>query len=326
MRTIDMVKFTGPSKYWENLRTSHKIIRANSITSWDYGHLSRVPRRPLQVISATRTRQITKMLHFYYAIALTESGRFNEAMLAWDSLEVQGDAAISQLAKQLKNVLQASPSQALNMPDQLKYQYCRYKVTLRDTVLFKKISSTFQNDNYKAQALLDFAIRFHKADQTTRAIQFFDQITGLTLTDKKLYDDVRHFELQMLASRNEVRSLATQINKDISFDDSHQLHKLLYAALVSEASGDTTNAKKNYDILAKSNPYFEEGILAAANFFRNQDPGSLKAYDILVDAIYVNTGSVRLLKAYVGEASRQGFDEYAASAAQRLDEMESNMY
>jgi hypothetical protein len=259
-----------------------------------------------------------KQARFYHAIALTEAGHANEAMLAWDSLAIRDDRNIQLLARQLKSILQINPAQVMNLPDPEKYQFCRYRIGLRDTVLFSRIINTFKNDNYKAQALIDIAKRLYKADQIIPAIKFLNQVGGLKLTDKTLYDDIKQLELLMLASRKEIRSLARQINKDVTFDQKHQLHKTLYTALISESSGDTAVAKINYDILAKANPFFEEGILAAAAFYSKQGKGSHRAYDILVDAIYVNAHSIRLLKAYAAEASSQGFDQYAASATERL--------
>ena len=82
--------------------------------------------------------------------------------------------------------------------------------------------------------------------------------------------------------------------------------------------------KKNFKILATYNPYFEEGIIAAANFYRNKGYDRLKPYTILAEAIQINGNSIRLLKAYVAEANRQGFDEYAASAGQRLVELQES--
>ena len=44
----------------------------------------------------------------------------------------------------------------------------------------------------------------------------------------------------MLASRGEIRLVAAQINKGVEFDDKHQLDKMLYTAIISEASADVT--------------------------------------------------------------------------------------
>ena len=89
--------------------------------------------------------------------------------------------------------------------------------------------------------------------------------------------------------------------------------------MLSEASGDMEKARDHYRLLRTWNPYFEEGIILAANFFRKHDDGDrLAAYNILVEAIQINYNSYRLLSAYAEEAGRLGFDEYAASARERV--------
>jgi hypothetical protein len=171
--------------------------------------------------------------------------------------------------------------------------------------------------------LLDVSRYCFESDHTVPAIRFYNRIAGLELTDSLLFNEIRHFELLMLASRGELPTLARQINKGITFDGSRILEKMLYTALIASSSGDTLLASKNFELLGKYNPYFEEGILASVEFFREHDPKSLKAYTLLAEAIHVNTNSIRLLKAYIAEATRVGFDEYAAGAATRLNEIES---
>jgi tetratricopeptide (TPR) repeat protein len=263
-----------------------------------------------------------KQARLYNAIALSEAGRLQEAWIAWDSVAIYGQEAEKQMALRMKRILALNPSEALELNDIEKYQYSRYIVSINDTVYFSRLINTFDSENYKAQALLDMAGKQFKSDRIVSAIRFYSEISGLRLTDKDLYDKVRHFELQMLASRGEIRKLAQQINKDITFDASRALEKMLYTALISEASGDVEKARSLYKILGTWNPYFENGILTAANFYRSQDQKSSQAYNILAEAIQVNGSSLRLLKAYAGEAARQGMDEYASSAAQRIAELE----
>jgi hypothetical protein len=129
----------------------------------------------------------------------------------------------------------------------------------------------------------------------------------------------------MLAYRREFAELQSQMNKDVAFDGSRFLEKTLYTALIAESGGDSTTAEKNYEILASYNPYFEEGIIAAASFYRNKGRERLKPYNILAEAIQVNANSIRLLKAYISEASTQGFDDYANSSAEHLAELEAEL-
>jgi hypothetical protein len=255
---------------------------------------------------------------FYNAISLTESGKIAQAYRAWDSIADVGDENEKQIAIRMQRILSVSPTQGILLNDAEKYQYCRYKVGVDDTVFFARISNTFDNPNYKAQILLDMAKRQFRAENIVPAIKYLNQISGLELTDKKLFNDVRYTELLMLAWRGELRLLANQINKGIDFGSGHGLEKILYTALLSESGGDLKKAREMYTLLASWNPYFEEGIIAAANFFRKENRDSMRAYNILAEAIQVNYNSYRLLKAYAEEASRKGFDEYAASASQRL--------
>ena len=255
---------------------------------------------------------------FYNAIALTEAGRVRDAYAAWDSVARTGDANQKEISARIQRILSLDQSQALELGDAEKYQYCRYKVGLADTVFFGRISNAFNNANYKAQALLDMSRKQFRAGNILPAIKYLNQISGLELSDRSLYNEVRHMELLMLAWRNELQLLAKQLNNDIAFGPDRQLEKSLYTALLSEVSGDVEKARQLYTILGTWNPYFEEGIIAAADFFRKQDPTDLTAYNILVEAIQVNFNSFRLLSAYAEEAERLGFDQYAASARQRL--------
>lgn len=263
-----------------------------------------------------------KQAKLYDAIALTEAGDLTAAMVAWDSVAGSDDEASRRMAARIKHVLSSGADEALRFNDGEKYQYARYRLNITDTIYFSRLVNSFENQNYKAQALLDMSKKLFATGDVHAAIRFYNQIGGLSLSDKNLYDDIRHFELQMLASRGEVRALAQQINKDISFDSTRRLEKMLYTALLNESAGNLSQAEKQYAILGSWNPYYEEGILAAAEFFRKQDAESVRPYDILAEAIQINNYSTKLLRAYAEEALRQGFDDYARSAMERLRDLQ----
>ena len=255
---------------------------------------------------------------FYNAIALTEAGKVFEAFVAWDSVSRRGDPNEKEIAVRMQRILMLNTTQASGLSDPEKYQYCRYKIGVSDTTFFNRISNTFNSADYKAQALLDMSKKQFKANNLVSAIRYLNQISGLELTDKNLYNDVRYAELLMLAWRRELPLLAAQVNKGVEFEPGHKLEKMLYTAMLSEASGDPEKARQHYALLGTWNPYFEEGIIMASDFSRVHDPDSLAAYNILVEAIQVNYNSYRLLTAYAEEAERLGFDAYASSARERL--------
>ncbi len=258
-----------------------------------------------------------KDARFYNAIALTEAGKIKAASVAWDSVARRGDENEKQIAMTMNRILSLDPPEAMQLSDPEKYQYCRYKIAWPDTLFFNRVSGSFKEANYKAQALLDMVKKQFKSGNLVPAIRYLNQISGLELSDENLFNDVRYTELRILASRKEMPLLAKQINKGVAFGPGHELEKMLYTALLSEVNGERAKARQYYSLVGTWNPYFEEGIIAAADFFR-KDKDKMKAYNILVEAIQVNHDSYRLLKAYAEEAERMGLIEYAASARQRL--------
>lgn len=262
----------------------------------------------------------------YNAIALAEAHMPSEALAAATVLLQSKAESDRTIGEQLKNVLTVSHDAVLKQEDLYKYQYARYRLGLGDSLKFSQVIAHLKNSNYKALMLLERAQRYFDAGHTRTAIRYFNKLDGIRFTDRTLNDKINHFELELLASRNEVRLLGTKINEGIPFPQDKQLHKMLYTALISEASGDTLTAQKNYEILATYNPFFEEGIIAAARYFRTHSPDNTKAYTILTEAKHINPGSVRLLMAYITEAKRIGFDDFAADAFEELEVLRASQH
>jgi hypothetical protein len=260
---------------------------------------------------------------FYNAIALTEAGRISQAMTAWDSIAAGSDANQEQIALTMKRILAMNETQARALDDPEKYQFCRYRIGLSDTATFSRVVNSFQQQDYKAQALLDMARKQFNAGNRSRAAEYMNRINGLNLDDRTLYNNVRYMELRMLAANKNVSLLDKRIKSGIAFGPGHELEKMLYRAMISEAAGQKDVAAKCYSMVGTWNPYFEEGVIAAADFFRKDTTDNMKPYNILVEAIQVNNNSYRLLQAYAQEAERLGFDEYAASARKRMADIQA---
>lgn len=260
-----------------------------------------------------------KKARAYNTIALAEA-HYTDAARSGASLLLGSDSEENKtVGKLMQEILSLEP-QSLQTDDQ-RYQYFRYHLSVHDTVRFNTLIQPIQNPNVKAQALLEMAERQFRYGNTRAAIRYFRDVSGLQLTDKALYERIRYLELRMLAYRGELRTLADQINNGVTFDRKHELDKMLYAALLHEASGDTAQATKHYEIVGTYNPFFEEGILGAARYFQAQDPTSFKAYNMITDALHINKNSIRLHQAYIAEATRLGFDGFALDASKRLEEL-----
>lgn len=266
-----------------------------------------------------------KEARFYNAIALSEAGQLERARAAWDSVALSQKGDMQAIALQMKRILSLASANASTLNDTERYQYCRYRVGLADSLEMDRLLERFESADYKAQALLDYSKKYYEAGELIPAIRYFRRVGGLQLTSKALHSQIQQFELLMLARQKDLRTLATQINAGVTFDQSTQLQKMLYTAMIAESSGDSVVAKSNYEVLATWNPYLEDAVIASAEYFRKHDRNKLKAYAVLAEAIQINNASIPLYQAYIREAARLGFDDYVAGATERLNELQTRL-
>jgi len=251
------------------------------------------------------------------AIALTEAQEMDKARSIWNELLMAKDRNVQIIANELLTILSLHQDELEN--DQQQYYYLRYKTNYLDTLVFEQVVNSMVDDNYKAQAVFDMVKKLWKMDYESSAIKYYGLLEDLKITDQELFNDIQWFELKMLAAQGNVRGLATKINQGFTFDQAHAIEKHYYRGLISEASGDTTNAKNEYQLIAFKNPFFEESIIASANFLGQKNP--FKGYKILLNALEVNARSVKLLKAYILQCARTESTSYAEISLQTLKEL-----
>ena len=256
------------------------------------------------------------------AIALTETSELSDAMARWDSLRVGKDTVYHQYATNMMLALQASPTNVNTLNDEAKYLYSSYKIPVEDSTQFYRITALIGNEELRARAILHRSQRLFELDELDEAIQTFQRLRGLQLSDKNLYDDIIHFELEMLAAKRDLRGLANQINSEsVKFDGRWKSEKIFYAALLNQLSSDTITIAAQFRWLAFGNPYHEDAVIAAADYFRAVDGDQLFPYIILTEALHENPHSAKLLKSYSIEAAQRGFDEYAQDGLNRLKQV-----
>lgn len=255
---------------------------------------------------------------FNLAIAYSESGDMARAIEQWQTLQEEGEPEAKQIAATMLAILTLDMDEAFDLADPEKYLVSRYTLGFQDTVAFQKLVATMEDDNYKAQAYLDMCNKLWRMDYPAAAAGMYVPLAELKITDEKLFRDTQWFELKMLAAQKNVRALATKINQGVAFDTGHLLEKHFYTGLLNEASGDTLNARKNYELIAYMNPFFEEAVIHSAAYIGLND--RFEAYNILLSAIELNPMSVKLLKAYILQCARVQLNSYAENSLQTLRE------
>lgn len=251
------------------------------------------------------------------AVALAEASRNNEALVAWDTLKLAGDSAQLKLSESVKRVLAAPVNLVQQLTDAEKYQYTRYKIGLQDFTGFSRVLATIQQDDDKARAILDRSRKLYEQDELEQALAVFTNIKGLRLRNKSLFDEIQMFDLKLIAARGDAVTLRKQFPQ-LEFTWRHRNERIYFETLLAAESGDFALTNRNFSYLATANPFFEEAVVVAAEFFRENSIQDLKAYNILTDALHANPQSVKLLKAYSLEAVRSGLPEFASHSINQL--------
>jgi hypothetical protein len=246
-----------------------------------------------------------------YAVALTENLRtgneqLRAAIIAWDSIRQGKDTTTAALANRIHTVLsqQSSP-----LSDGDKHVFARYKLSVSDSNRFFDIVPTVQDDNTKARILLELAQKFNAADNPRAALRSLQRIVGLQLTDPAIGLQMRLLEMLSRVRMGQTSAVLDALKQTpMDFKGKEMKYKVYFDALQAQASGDSVNANKNFHWLGTANPYFEDGMIAAAEYFQKKGNTS---YNLLAESLQYHPSSVRIRKAYALESARQGFEDYA---------------
>ncbi|HMJ71245.1 MAG TPA: hypothetical protein VK508_20255 [Cyclobacteriaceae bacterium] len=254
-----------------------------------------------------------------YAVALTENlpaggnEQLRNTITAWDSLRTGGDTITNALANRIRRAL-LQPSASLS--DEDKYVYARYRLSAADSNTFFDLVPTVQDDNVKAKILLDLAQKFHSMDKPRAALRSLQRVAGLELTDPAIGP-----RMQLLEMLSRVRMGQTSIvlqalqQYPVGFKGKEKKYKVYFDALAAQAAGDSTNANKYFHWLGEANPYFEDGLIAAAEYFQKKGDTS---YNLIAEGLLYHPSSIRIRKAYTLESARQGFEGYSRNALASL--------
>ena len=250
------------------------------------------------------------------AVVFTEAGLTAEAVITWDSVGKSENAVNRYLADFGKRVLLADPELINKLNDEELYAWCRYRKDLSDSSSFLKAWRKIKSPDLKARAILDRTEKLIKKDQIQQAVENFVRLSGLGVADEKLFHKIKITELRLLAIRGELKTVASEINKGFTFYRKEESEKKYFTAILS--AGDTSKMRKNLDWIVMNNAWFEDGILAAAAYKREKDQDRSSAYTILAEALHRNPYSIRILKAYIIESIRIGYEDFAVSALRDL--------
>lgn len=250
------------------------------------------------------------------AIVLAEGGSINESIIRWDSVRNTSDS-LERISNAMMRVLTTTRLEAMQLNDEDKYLYSRYMAAPLDSTFFNALLASFRNDDEKARAIVDRATALYQLDEAAMAIKTLQRLTNLRIRDPLVLEDFRKLELLLAANQKDYRLLQDRL-KSMSFAGYRTVEKQYFDMLIRMAANDSTGVGQQMEWLATANPFFDDAVVAAADYFSGKPGNRLKAYNILVEALHRHPASVKINKAYALEAAQLEFDDYVATALEQL--------
>jgi hypothetical protein len=202
-----------------------------------------------------------------------------------------------------------------------KYQFIYFRIATLDTIAFIKTINTITDNNVKAKAILDRSKKLWHADEPQAAANMLALLEGVSVSDKLLYLEIAKFNLMLLASLPDLSGLKQQMEKGLVVEGNQKINKVYYEALLANGPEKNEEMKKRYEWLANVNPFNEDVTISGIKYVKSTSTDKLKAFNLLVDAISLNPGSIKLMKAYIIEAANLGFTNEAQEYLDKLKPM-----
>lgn len=252
------------------------------------------------------------------AMALMEIGDTETARQYWQQI-IRGtdDTNLRQLANRMLDVLAFKNNiEVTNAPDLEKYYYLRFNDSLTIDE-YEGLALTFDRDEMMAASYIDLAEQYLKIHDPQNAIRVYNKINGVTLPNEYYQKQYLKLSVLLLINTRDAEGLKRLIPKLKEYE-SLRPYQLLADAARNEIVGFYENAEKQYRELAKTDPFCENCILMASDFFSSGTYDKQESYNILVDAIELNKYSYYLNLEYAKKCLDLGLDSYVNDIYNKL--------
>lgn len=260
---------------------------------------------------------------FPLAMSLTSIGNYMQAIPYWTAVKNRGSV------EQQKTTALVQEFQEKNLNEKDNHA--------SDSLTYLAINLAYQSDipvllNFAAllsdgvlqcKAWLTIIDKALKSSHLEGIKALFEMLEKRVLDGNQL-DELAKLKLRYWLQTDQKTKIADWLKDDQLVRALSQTPELLYAqAYDAYIIGNLEEAQKYYAELGYLNPFFEEGIIAAAAFFQNEVKEERKAYDFLLEALKVNPYSTSLQEAYILQCLNMQLTSYAEKGLITLKEMAS---
>ncbi|UOQ65289.1 hypothetical protein [Hymenobacter volaticus] len=269
-----------------------------------------------RLAEAGRNGYAEARLNRVYALALNQ--QLDSARAMAQAIAQGPDSSLHQPVQALQQVLTLNfNSQYAAASDSVKTQFVvlRGNSPYLDSLLHYIVNLT--NPWYREVALLAQLPRAIQAGQLATVQQLLTRFHLEKTQEKTVTASAWNVVRGELLLRQKKASELRQLAEKGFFAPVNQSKRLYYRAAAAVLENQSKQAQQLFAQLVREAPFEEAGILAAADFYTQQQDYQT-AYSTLQSAVEYNPESISLLKAYTLAAIPMGLTEYATTSLDKL--------
>jgi tetratricopeptide (TPR) repeat protein len=254
------------------------------------------------------------------AFAYMESGDLERAGFVWRQIEFGGDSVAADIARNMLNVIEADRMNDLPMTDTTLFSLVAYRYMDFDPEQLEGLILGLSNEDIKALGVLRLFSIYLDLGRHDKAFQMLQELAQLNISERNVLEEINLAQCQF-AFHTKDEDMKRRLYTDMESD--HRLVNNYLQLFRSMAESTTSQAESTIELeqLVNRNPFFEDGILAVAEFFNTTILDQDRAYDILLNSVNLNPFSIRLNQAYALQCLRVGLNNYAMDTMEELKTM-----
>jgi len=254
------------------------------------------------------------------AFAYMENGDLERARFIWRQIEFGGDSLDVDLARKMIRVIEADDMKDFPESDvQSLFSLLAYRHMDLDKL--SELIVSFSNQDIQAMAILRLFNIYLELGQYEKALLMLEQLGQLTVSNGDVVEDINLAQCKYAYHTND-KDMQQRLFSEMKSDHLPVNDYLnLFRAMSKSESMGSTEVANDIEQIGYNNPFFEHGVLAAADFFNVKVNDPDKAYDILLNSVNLNPFSFELNKAYALQCIRVGLTNYAFDTMEELNSL-----
>jgi hypothetical protein len=257
---------------------------------------------------------------FYYSLALLESGKHDESISILNDLISSGDPDIAAVSQEYLSVLTFEGVMPIDqMSDEYIYLLSRYHPSYQKDRVIEQLIGHVSSPEIKGLMQLEYIESLLDHNKIEKAAGIFSG-TDMFKAYPQLLDDYRRIAYLLDLQEVSAPHFIGKTGK-LDINDPNYLYDMLLDAMRKLSKNDTSDLEEEFLIIGTWDPFFEPGIIEAANYYHRIRKDDYFAYNLLIKATEVNQYSVPLYQKMVDLSLSMGLDDYALDGLEIIREI-----